>query len=120
MALVEKIEYDFDDECFENVSEEVKDLIRKILVPEKDRITLQQVLQHDWIKNYANLENEQKMINENLISKLKNFNRTTKLRKAVVTLIATQISDIDISEEIKMFEKFDDDRDGYINFKELK
>lgn len=120
MALVEKIEYDFEDEWFENVSEEVKDLIRKILVPEKDRLTLQQVLQHEWIKNYANYENEQKMINENLISKLKNFNRTTKLRKAVVTLIATQISDIDISEEIKMFEKFDDDRDGYINFKEFK
>ena len=50
IELVEKIEYDFDDECFDNVSEEVKDLIRKILVPEKDRLSLQQVLQHDWIK----------------------------------------------------------------------
>ena len=122
MELVENIEYDFDDECFENVSDEVKDLIAKILVPEKDRMTLQEVLQHDWIKKFANKQENagEQSINMNLIKKLKQFNKTSKLRKAVVTLIATQISDQDISEEIKLFEKFDSDMDGYINLKELK
>ena len=53
MELVENIEYDFEDECFKEVSDEVKDLIRKILLPENERITLQQVLQHEWILKYA-------------------------------------------------------------------
>ena len=72
------------------------------------------------LNKYANNDNFQRSINENLITRLKSFNKTSKLRKAVVTLIATQISDIDISEEISMFDKFDDDKDGYINFRELE
>lgn len=121
MELVENIEYDFDDEWFENVSDEVKDLISKILVPEKDRLTLQEVLQHDWIKKYANnQDNSEQTISVNLIDKLKKFNKTTKLRKAVVTLIATQISDRDIGEQIKLFQKFDRNMDGYISLSELK
>lgn len=119
MELVENIEYDFEDECFKEVSDEVKDLIRKILLPENERITLQQVLQHEWILKYASSVSSP-WINLNLKDKLKRFNKTSKLRRAVVTLIATQISDQDISEEIKMFQKFDSDKDGYINLHELK
>ena len=121
IELVERIEYDFEDECFENVSDEVKDLISKILVPEKDRITLQDVIEHDWIKKFANnQENGEQCISMHLIKKLKEFNKTSKLRKAVVTLIATQITDKDISEEIKLFHRFDNDMDGYINLNELR
>lgn len=119
MELVENIEYDFEDECFENVSQEVKDLISKILVPEKDRLTLQEVLQHDWIKKFADKDSSS-CVSLDLIDKLRDFNKTSKLRRAVVTLIATQVSDQDISESIKMFQKFDEDKDGYINLNELK
>ena len=47
--LIENIDYDFDDEIFDSISDEAKDLIQKMLTPEKDRITLKQVLEHPWI-----------------------------------------------------------------------
>jgi len=47
--------YDFPDPEWQNVSEDAKDFIRKILVvnPEQ-RATAEQCLQHRWIKDHVN------------------------------------------------------------------
>lgn len=117
-AQIEKIEYDFDD-GFENVSEDAKDLIRNILKPESERLTLQEVLEHDWVQKYS-ATNDGKVVLVNLAERLKNFTRATKLRKAVSTLIATQISDRDISDSIRTFQAIDKNMDGYITMEELE
>lgn len=44
-------EFDFDDEVWDEVSDQAKDLIKKLLVPEKDRLTPKEALHHPWIKN---------------------------------------------------------------------
>lgn len=117
--LIENIEYDFDDELFISVSEEAKDLISKILTPESERLTLQEVLEHPWIK-HNDLSNSGSIIDVNLTDRLRNFTKATKLRKAVATLIATQVSDQDISEVIKTFNSIDKNMDGYITLDELE
>ncbi|CAI2360463.1 unnamed protein product [Moneuplotes crassus] len=117
--LIENIEYDFDDEVFDSISDEAKDLISKILTPEKDRITLEQVLEHPWI--IKNLEEpDDGAINTNLIDRLKKFSKSTKLRKAVATLIATQVTDRSVFESTNAFNKIDTNKDGYITLDELE
>jgi len=55
--LFEKImnaEYDFDDECWDDVSDLAKDFIRRLLVKNpEERFTAEQALQHDWITSTA-------------------------------------------------------------------
>ena len=47
---IRTLKYDFDDEVWDNSSEEVRDLISKMLVYEKDRITPKEALNHPWLK----------------------------------------------------------------------
>jgi len=52
-ALFEKImnvEYDFDDDCWDEVSDQAKDFIRKLLVKDpEERYTAEQALKHAWL-----------------------------------------------------------------------
>jgi calcium/calmodulin-dependent protein kinase I len=56
-ALFEKImnaEYDFDDECWDDVSEQAKDFIRHLLVKDpKERYTAEQAMAHPWLTSDA-------------------------------------------------------------------
>jgi calcium-dependent protein kinase len=47
-AVLEGI-YDFDDEVWDEVSEEAKDMIRGMLTDEKHRLTPKDVLNHPWM-----------------------------------------------------------------------
>ena len=63
------MKYEFK-EGFENASEEVKDLISHCLVREEDRYTIDQVLEHPWIKKEKifpeNLDNMHQELGKNL------------------------------------------------------
>ncbi|XP_049268269.1 LOW QUALITY PROTEIN: myosin light chain kinase, smooth muscle-like [Rhipicephalus sanguineus] len=51
MANVTRAEYDFDDESFDQISEEAKDFIAKLLLKDKeDRMTAAQGLNHPWLR----------------------------------------------------------------------
>ena len=62
-ALFKKImavEYDFNGEGWNTVSDQAKDLIKHLLVQDpKNRYTAEQVLNHTWIKDGASLGNAQ-------------------------------------------------------------
>jgi len=72
-ALFEKImnaEYDFDDECWDDVSDLAKDFIQHLLVKDpQERFTAEQALQHAWITTTApdkSLNIHQRMSDYNL------------------------------------------------------
>lgn len=51
--------YDFYDESWSSVSEDAKDIIRKLMcVDPNKRASLEEVLSHDWIKNDVNMKNK--------------------------------------------------------------
>lgn len=56
-ALFEKImnaEYDFDDECWDDVSDLAKDFISHLLIKDpKDRFTAEQAMKHPWLVSEA-------------------------------------------------------------------
>jgi len=56
-GLFEKImtaEYDFDNECWDDISDSAKDFIKKLLTKEpENRLDVQEALEHDWMTNAA-------------------------------------------------------------------
>ena len=88
---VKKKEFSFEASEFDFVSEEAKDLIKKLLVPEEFRITALQALSHPWF----NIKSKQKPITKetfSLVSKnLKEFNISSKLKDAVKAFIISQV-----------------------------
>lgn len=108
--------YDFDDEVWDEVSEDAKDLIKKLLVPESKRISPKEALQHKWVKNK---DNNCAVPNKHL-DRLKDFQKSKKLKKAALTYLASRTTDNDVHEEMQIFFKLDQNKDGYITLKELK
>lgn len=78
-ALFEKImgaEYDFDDECWDDVSEDAKDFIKHLLVKDSaSRFTAQQALDHPWLQGTAS---DKKL---NIKKKMENYNVERKDEK---------------------------------------
>jgi calcium-dependent protein kinase len=54
------------------------------------------------------------------LDRLKDFQKSKKLKKAALTYLASRTSDDDVSEEMQIFLKLDKNKDGYITLKELK
>lgn len=113
------LRYDFDDEVWEGCSESVKDLISKMLVYEKDRITPKEALSHPWVKEMLGKEEatEHKTM---YMEKFESFKDSNHLKKAILSFLATKVNDEEIKEEIDLFNSFDTNNDGYITKKELK
>lgn len=109
-------EFDFDDEVWDEVSDDAKDLIKKLLVPEGSRLTPKEALHHPWVKN----KDSNFSVPKQHLDRLKNFQKSTRLKKAALTYLASRTNDEDISEEMKLFVKLDKNKDGYITLKELK
>lgn len=116
---IKALNYDFDEEVWENVSAEAKDLISKMLVYEKDRITPKEALNHAWVKGMLD-ENSISHYNENLIDRFEDFMKSNHLKKAILSYLATKVNDEEIKDEIELFNSFDTNNDGYITKKELK
>ncbi|KAI5732776.1 hypothetical protein M8J76_004016 [Diaphorina citri] len=69
MANVTIAQYDFDDECFNEISDDAKDFIRKLLLKDREaRMTAAQCLQHPWLSRHPtpdpNLANSKDNIKE--------------------------------------------------------
>lgn len=111
--------YDYDDEVWEDISEDAKDLISKMLAYEKDRITPKEALSHPWIKRMlfktGNLKDKSEYM-----EKFEDFKDSNHLKKAILSFLATKVNDEEIKDEIELFNSFDSNNDGYITKKELK
>jgi calcium-dependent protein kinase len=116
---VQSGEYDFDDEVWDKVSEEAKDLIKKLLVPEDQRLSPKEALDHPWLKN-RDIEQKKQDLGTNHIKRLKKFQKAKNFKKAVLTFIASRVSDSEIEKEIEVFRSLDKNKDGYITMLELK
>ena len=116
LDLVINCQYDFDDEVWDDISEEAKDLISKCLCKENERISPKEALAHPWLKSAEGKAS----LPKKHINRLKQFQKTKRLKKAALSYLASRTNDTDISEEMKIFEKLDKNKDGYITLKELK
>ncbi len=115
---IKNIRYDFDDDVWKDSSDEVRDLISKMLTYEKDRITPKEALKHPWLEKFS--ENREDTAKMSYVEKLEDFKDSNNLKKAILSFLATKVNDDEIKEEIELFNSFDSNNDGYITKKELK
>jgi calcium-dependent protein kinase len=113
------LRYDYDDEVWEDISEDAKDLTSKMLVYEKDRITPKEALSHPWVKRML-FKTGTPTDKSEYMEKFEDFKDSNHLKKAILSFLATKVNDEEIKDEIELFNSFDSNNDGYITKKELK
>jgi len=117
LEAVKKGKYDFDSDEWKSVSKEAKDLIQRMITVEDKRLTAAQVLEHPWFKNEKKNTDTTLTIN---VGQLRNFINASKLQKAVLTCMASQLSEHEIMDLRKAFLSLDKNGDGTITIDELK
>ncbi len=110
-------EYEFPESKWNNISNEAKDLIKKILVPENERISAEDILKHEWFKKVEVIE--RKNLNFD-IDKFSNYVQMNKLKKMVFTFITSRLNDIELKDIKNAFLQFDSNKDGMITLEEFK
>ncbi|OIT22318.1 calcium-dependent protein kinase 8 [Nicotiana attenuata] len=99
---------DFKRDPWPKVSDNAKDLVKKMLDPDPTRrLTAQQVLEHTWLQNIKKAPNVS--LGETVKARLKQFSVMNKLKKRALTVIAEFLS----------AEEADVDRDGCLNYAEF-
>ncbi|KAF1881060.1 hypothetical protein Lal_00023092 [Lupinus albus] len=116
---------DFSSDPWPTISESAKDLIRKMLVKDpRNRITAHEDFEqnirngHPWIQ--VDGVAPDKPIDSAVLSRLKQFSATNKLKKMALRIIAENLSEEEISGLKEMFKMIDTDNSGQITFEKLK
>ena len=118
--LITNLKYDFDKERWKNISKYAKELIKNMLTPAKNRLSAKQVLASKWfeIKLKDNIdENINNILDYRRINKYKNYN---KLKKAILTFIASRLSCEESNKLREIFLNMDEDKNGYISFEDFR
>ena len=119
-AIYKKIserKFNFPEKKWRNISNDAKDLICHMLVPEKERYTAEDVLKHPWFKNADNKNLSELEFDAKLFM---NFKNTTEMKKISLMFIASRLDENEINNLKNVFMAFDEGKDGQISFDELK
>ena len=115
---IRRYEYCFT-EKWRNISNEAKDLVSHMLVPENIRYSASEVLAHPWFRMID--ENNKNALNISFdLSYLISYRKTNTFKKIILTFIASRLNENDINDLNKLFELFDINNDGQISFEEFQ
>ena len=118
-AAIQKGKIQFPSPEWDDISEDAKNLIKKMCCPPEKRLTAEQVLQEVWVKDNAPNSSKQVAIplkKDGFIA----YANSNKLRKAVLTYIASRLSEDEIKKIKEMFQRIDVDNDGKLSLEEMK
>ena len=121
LQMVQKGNFDFDGEEWDEISKEAKDCIKKLIAKPEKRLTAQEALDHKWMKKTLKDENPKPIkLKGKKFDTFKNFSKNTKLQQAALTAISVQASPSDIKDLKDLFMSLDVNGDGSLTFEELK
>ncbi|XWS28312.1 hypothetical protein CRYUN_Cryun25bG0057200 [Craigia yunnanensis] len=110
---------DFKRDPWPKVSDNAKDLVKKMLNPDpKQRLTAQEVLEHPWLQNAKKAPNVP--LGETVKARLKQFSVMNKLKKRALRVIAEHLSVEEVAGIKEAFEMMDTEKRGKINLEELR
>ena len=125
MENVKKGKYDLDCSPFNKCSKSVIDLIKKLLVMDKDkRISAQEALNHPWFKEQKAKELYNQIKDENIIKKLlsnlKHYKRNSVIQETALAYLVHNFPQMkDVVNACKLFNQIDINGDGKITEEEL-
>jgi calcium-dependent protein kinase len=103
LDMVRKGVFDFDGEEWDNVSNEAKDLIKKLITRPERRLTAQEALQHKWIKSYCSKKQDSKLLSKLNLNTMKQFQHSQKLKQVALMAIAVQSDPNEIADLKNIF-----------------
>ena len=101
-SKVKLMKFSFPEKEWNNISNEAKDLIKKMICNENERLNANEILEHDWIKKCA--PNSKGLLNNINIQCFKRYKNMHKIKRAIYTFIALRLSDDD-TKNLKKFLK---------------
>ncbi|KAK4773047.1 hypothetical protein SAY87_028066 [Trapa incisa] len=110
---------DFKRDPWPKVSDNAKDLVKKMLDPDpKSRLTAQAVLDHPWVQNAKKAPNVS--LGETVRARLMQFSVMNKLKKRALKVIAEHLSVEEVAGIKEGFHLMDINNKGKINIDELR
>ena len=116
-AKIKSFKYDMDNKIWENISNEAKDLIKHIFVPENERYSAKEVLAHPWFKIVNDIKDKPINIDFNFFKK---YSEENTLKKIVLHFITSRLNEKEIENLKDLFKKFDKNSDGQISYEEFE
>eukprot|EP00747_Dinoflagellata_sp_TGD_P222034 gnl/TRDRNA2_/TRDRNA2_93787_c2_seq3.p1 gnl/TRDRNA2_/TRDRNA2_93787_c2~~gnl/TRDRNA2_/TRDRNA2_93787_c2_seq3.p1 ORF type:complete len:661 (-),score=144.14 gnl/TRDRNA2_/TRDRNA2_93787_c2_seq3:91-1896(-) len=113
-------DFDFDLDCWDNISEEARDLIRMLLkVDPKTRYSAEKAQRAVWFKK--NLPPKKDVVlKPSMIENLRNFRSHNKFKRAALHVIVSMLDEENIHEPREIFMNLDIDGDGMFSVEELR
>lgn len=116
---IQNAKYHFDHKEFQDCSENVIDLIKKLLVVNpKTRLSAGDAIKHPWFKSESS--SKPLKIDKAVLDRLGSFKGVSKLKKAAMNMLVKMADQRSIEELREEFVKLDKDGTGMINAEELK
>ncbi|KAG9449422.1 hypothetical protein H6P81_009387 [Aristolochia fimbriata] len=110
---------DFKRDPWPKVSDNAKDLVKRMLDPDpKRRLTAQEVLEHPWLLNAKKAPNVP--LGETVRARLKQFSVMNKFKKRALRVVAEHLSVEEVAGIKEMFQMMDTSNCGQITLEELK
>lgn len=101
-------------------SEEVKDLIKNLLVHDiNKRIPIDHALKHPWFQKFLSLSESDRVIDNDILDSISRFAKSNILQKEILFYLAKISNDTEISKLKQAFLQIDVDKSGTIDAKEL-
>ncbi|KAK6144044.1 hypothetical protein DH2020_020864 [Rehmannia glutinosa] len=117
-AIIKSV-IDFKRDPWPKISDNAKDLVRKMLDPDPSRrLTAHQVLEHPWLQNAKKAPNVS--LGETVKARLKQFSVMNKLKKRALRVVAEHLSVEEVAGIKEAFDMMDSGKRGKINFDEFK
>jgi len=121
LEAVKRGKVNLDDKPWRKISNEAKGLVRCLL--QKDvrvRPSAAQSLAHVWLAQASGLGDEENHVSLIEVGQLRAFSQMNKIKKAAMTIMATNLTDERIESMRALFMGMDKNSDGTISIAELK
>lgn len=115
---VKDAKYSFEQREWKAVSEEAKDLIKKLLCKDKKiRYTCAQALKHSW---FTLMQENEGALDPNILSSLREYKGQSTLKKEAMSILVKMMNEKELESLRQQFSTMDEDKTGQISVQELK
>ena len=119
-SKIRQLKFTFPEKKWNMISTEAKDLLSRMLVPEAERLSASQVMNHPWFNLVKDNKIPLEKINFHGTNFFKEYKESNRLKKIVLLYIASKLQEDEILDLNELFKAFDKDNDGQIDYKEFE